>query len=64
VLSEDPDLREAMESATPLGRIAEAQEVAEVAQFLASGSSRFMTGQIVTVDGGRTLIDPLDTPVH
>ncbi len=64
VLSEDPDLREAMETATPLGRIAEAQEVAEVAQFLASGSSRFMTGQIVTVDGGRTLIDPLDTPVH
>jgi 7-alpha-hydroxysteroid dehydrogenase len=64
VLAEDPDLREAMEKATPIGRIAEAKEVAEVAQFLASESSRFMTGQIVTVDGGRTLIDPLDTPIH
>ncbi len=64
VLIADPDLRDAMETATPLGRIAEAQEVAEVAQFLASGSSGFMTGQILTVDGGRTLIDPLDTPVH
>jgi 7-alpha-hydroxysteroid dehydrogenase len=64
VLDEDPDLRESMEKATPLGRIAEAKEVAEVAQFLASGSSGFMTGQIITVDGGRTLIDPLDTPAH
>ena len=63
-LNKDPDLRETMEAATPLGRIAEAQEVAEVAQFLASASSGFMTGQIITVDGGRTLIDPLDTPVH
>lgn len=64
VLIEDPDLRTAMEKATPLGRIAEAKEVAEVAQFLASGSSGFMTGQIITVDGGRTLIDPLDTAAH
>lgn len=63
-LNDAPDLREAMENATPLGRIAEAREVAEVAQFLASGSSSFVTGQIITVDGGRTLIDPVDTPVH
>ena len=47
-----------------LGRIAEAKEVAEVSQFLSSDSSGFMTGQIITVDGGRTLIDPLNTPVH
>lgn len=64
VLAEDPDLRTAMEKATPIGRIAEAQEVAEVAQFLASNSSGFMTGQVITVDGGRTLIDPLDQPIH
>ena len=64
VLLEDPELKDSMEKATPLGRIAEAQEVAEVSQFLSSNSSGFMTGQIITVDGGRTLIDPLNTPVH
>ena len=64
VLSENPELRDSMEKATPIGRIAEAKEVAEVAQFLSSDSSSFITGQIITVDGGRTLIDPLDTPIH
>jgi 7-alpha-hydroxysteroid dehydrogenase len=47
-----------------MGRIAPPSELAEVAQFLASDASRFMTGQILTVDGGRTLIDPSGTPAH
>lgn len=64
VLRKDEDLRDEMTKITPMGRIAEAQEVAEVAQFLAAGSSSFVTGQILTVDGGRTLIDPLNTAVH
>ncbi|HHI71748.1 MAG TPA: SDR family oxidoreductase, partial [Rhodobacteraceae bacterium] len=42
---------------TPLGRIASAAEVSEAVQFLASDSAGFMTGQIVTVDGGRSLLD-------
>lgn len=49
---------------TPLGRIAGAGELAEVAQFLASDGSGFMTGQVLTVDGGRTLLDAVDAPVH
>ncbi len=64
VLSEDEDLRDRMASITPLRRIAEAQEVAEVAQFLAAGSSSFVTGQILHVDGGRTLLDPLETAAY
>ena len=64
ILNEDDALRDKMTSITPLGRIAEAQEVAEVAQFLAADSSSFVTGQILNVDGGRTLIDPLDTAVY
>lgn len=64
VLSEDDDLRDRMSSITPLKRIAEAQEVAEVAQFLAAGSSSFVTGQILNVDGGRTLLDPLETVAY
>lgn len=63
-LKDDPETRKAMIAVTPMGRIADAKEVAEVAQFLASDSSSFMTGQILTVDGGRTLIDPLDAAVH
>lgn len=63
-IEEDAELKEAMTKATPLDRIAEAKEIAEVAQFLASDSSSFVTGQIITVDGGRTLIDPLDSTIH
>lgn len=37
---------------TPLGRIGEPEDVAEVALFLASDASRFVTGQLVGVDGG------------
>ena len=49
---------------TPLGRIASATEIAETVQYLASDGSGFMTGQILTVDGGRTLVDPVCTPAH
>ena len=36
----------------PMGRIGEADEIADVALFLASHAARYMTGQVVTVDGG------------
>ena len=36
-----------------LGRIGEPEEVANVALFLASDESSFITGQVITVDGGR-----------
>ena len=63
-LRSDDDLHDQITDVTPLGRIAEAKEVAEVAQFLATDSSSFITGQVLNVDGGRTLIDPLHTAVH
>ncbi len=63
-LKDDPEVRAATLAATPLGRIAEAREVAETAQFLATEASGFMTGQIITVDGGRSLIDPLEAAAH
>ncbi|MEE9427970.1 MAG: SDR family oxidoreductase [Paracoccaceae bacterium] len=49
---------------TPLGRIASPSEIVETVQFLASDASGFMTGQIVTVDGGRTLMDSVETAAH
>ena len=57
-------LREAIVDATPLGRIAAPSELAETVQYLASDASGFMIGQVLTVDGGRTLIDPVVEPTH
>lgn len=63
-LQDNEDFRDEIIGATPLSRIASPIELAEVAQFLASGGSSFMTGQILTVDGGRTLVDAVDAPAH
>jgi len=49
---------------TPLGRIAGPGELGDMVQFLASDASGFVTGQIVTADGGRTLLDAVDAAAH
>lgn len=36
----------------PMGRIGEPDEIADVIVFLASNGARYMTGQVVVVDGG------------
>ena len=63
-LKAQPDFRHVIEAGTPLGRIASATELAETVQFLASDGSGFMTGQVLVVDGGRTLLDPVTAPAH
>jgi 7-alpha-hydroxysteroid dehydrogenase len=63
-LKDNPDFRSVIENGTPMGRIASPTELAEVAQFLASDGAGFMTGQVLTVDGGRTLLDPVTAPAH
>lgn len=61
-LRENPEWRDLVEAGTPLGRIASADEVAEAVHFLASDASAFMTGQVVTLDGGRGLMDAVGAP--
>lgn len=41
--------------ATPLGRLARAEEIASTAAFLASDDASFITGSAILVDGGRNL---------
>lgn len=63
-LKEETKYRSDIEDHTPLNRIASPSEVAEAVQYLASDGSCFMTGQIMTIDGGRTLLDPVAAPAH
>jgi 7-alpha-hydroxysteroid dehydrogenase len=64
MLKENLDYRQMITDGTPLGRIASATELAETVQFLASDAASFMTGQILTVDGGRSLIDNVHAAAH
>ena len=52
----NPDLRRRWEEATPAGRMGEPGDLDGLVAFLASDSSRFVTGQSVVVDGGYTLV--------
>ncbi|MCR9255785.1 MAG: SDR family oxidoreductase [Alphaproteobacteria bacterium] len=36
----------------PMGRVGEADDIADVIVFLASNAARYLTGQVLTVDGG------------
>jgi NAD(P)-dependent dehydrogenase (short-subunit alcohol dehydrogenase family) len=54
----DPATREAtiqtMAAKAVLGRVGSPEDIADAVAFLVSPQSRFITGQILTVDGGRT----------
>jgi len=63
-LKDHPEMRDEIRGHTPLERIAPPGELAEAAQFLCSDGAGFITGQILTVDGGRSLLDPACAPVH
>jgi len=49
-------LREALKRAIPLGRVARPEEVANAVLFFASPLSDFVTGQVLSVSGGLTMV--------
>jgi NAD(P)-dependent dehydrogenase (short-subunit alcohol dehydrogenase family) len=51
-----PEVHEVIVEATPLGRIGRPDEIANLARFLLSEQSSFMTGQTVVASGGRVML--------
>ena len=52
-LTVDDAARRMIMSRTPMGRLGEPAEIASVAAFLASDEASYITGETITVDGGR-----------
>jgi 7-alpha-hydroxysteroid dehydrogenase len=47
-----PEMRQQMESKTPLGRVGEAEDIAAAALYLSSRAGQYVTGKMLEVDGG------------
>jgi 3-oxoacyl-[acyl-carrier protein] reductase len=47
-----PEVRTMLIQRTPMGRLGQPQEVADVVAFLASEDARWVTGQSIRADGG------------
>jgi 2-hydroxycyclohexanecarboxyl-CoA dehydrogenase len=56
VAEASPRLREALERAIPLRRVARPEEIANAVAFLAAPGASYITGQALSVSGGLTMV--------
>ena len=54
-LDQPPEFVEKIEKLIPMGRMANIDEYKAAIQFLCSDDSRYMTGQNIIIDGGRSV---------
>ena len=54
-ITESPELSEDYRACTPLPRVGEAEDIANMAMFLLSDAAGWVTGQVINVDGGHIL---------
>jgi NAD(P)-dependent dehydrogenase (short-subunit alcohol dehydrogenase family) len=54
VMNDNPMLRDHIAASCPLRRLAEPSEIAQAVLWLASGSSSYVNGAVIPVDGGYT----------
>jgi 2-hydroxycyclohexanecarboxyl-CoA dehydrogenase len=58
LLADQPEkMRQALERAIPMRRLAQPSEIADAIVFFASDRSSFITGQVLSVSGGLTMVD-------
>lgn len=56
ITERDPKLAEKFLSVIPMGRPAEMSEVASMVSYLSSDEASFITGQVISVNGGSTML--------
>ncbi|KIY99726.1 hypothetical protein MNEG_8238, partial [Monoraphidium neglectum] len=52
----NPALKEGLLSRTPMGRLAEPEDIAGVVGFIVSPAAAYVTGQTIAVDGGYSVM--------
>ena len=56
ITKNNPELAAKFVSVIPMGRPAEMEEVASMVSYLASAEASFVTGQVISVNGGSTML--------